>query len=216
MLKVPAAWAECCPGIEEAAAAALAKVDPSWQDVFPAKQNVFRAFDLVGPDDVRCVILGMDPYPTPGHAIGLSFSVPEGTKPLPKTLKNIITEFEEDVGATLPSTEFHGWAEQGVLFANAALTVHGKPGAHMKHWAAFTAAWIKGLQDLNAPCVWVLWGNDAKVFRPLITGSNQRVIESPHPSPLAAYRGFFGSRPFTKSNELLTELGCKPIDWALA
>lgn len=213
MLNVPATWASVCPGLDDAATAAIAKIDTAWDGVYPSKENVLRAFELVAPADCRCVILGMDPYPTPGHAIGMSFSVPEGTKPLPKTLKNIITEFESDVGSPIPSTEFHGWARQGVLFANAALTVKGKPGAHMKQWAEFTAAWIRGLQNQNAPCVWILWGNDAKNFRSLITGSNQRIIESPHPSPLAAYRGFFGSKPFTKCNVLLGELGCSPVDW---
>ncbi|KAF1854219.1 hypothetical protein Lal_00011112 [Lupinus albus] len=213
-LTAPKAWAAAYPGLDAAAYTALSQIGPDWEGIFPAQEHLFRAFELVPPDACRCVLLGMDPYPTPGHAIGLSFAVPDGTKPLPKTLKNIIIEFQEDLGMPLPSTEFNNWAKQGVLLANAALSVKGKAGAHMKHWAEFTATWIRGLQKQDAPCVWILWGNDAKAFRPLITGANQRVIESPHPSPLAAYRGFFGSRPFSRSNELLAELGCPPIDWS--
>lgn len=211
MHTVPSAWAT--PRIIEAANQALSRVS-GLAELRPTADKLFRAFDLVAPHEVRCAVLGMDPYPTPGHAMGLSFSVPEGTKPLPPTLRNIMKELEADVGVALPSTDLTAWGRQGVLLANAALSMAGAAGEHFKLWAPFTQAWIEHLQELNQPCVWILWGNDARAYRPLIKGSNQRVIESAHPSPLAARRGFFGSRPFTRCNELLAEMAQPGIDWA--
>lgn len=212
--QLPVSWATldaCLAGLSQEV---LAQLPSPWGDTYPVQGNVFRAFAEVSPADLRVVILGMDPYPTPGHAIGRSFAVPAGTQPLSKTLINIIREFEADVGQALPSVELDNWVAQGVLMANAALTMRGVAGAHQKLWAPFTAAWIRALQAVDRPCVWVLWGKDAQSFRGLITGGRQRVIEAPHPSPLAAYRGFFGSRPFSTCNKLLADLGCPPVQWA--
>lgn len=210
MHAVPVAWAT--PRIVDAAKQALQHVS-GLDALRPSIDKVFRAFELVSPDTVRCVVLGLDPYPTPGHAMGLSFSVPAGTHPLPPTLRNIMKEVLADLGQPLQSTDLTSWGERGVLLANASLSMAGETGEHNKVWAPFTRAWIELLQERNRPCVWILWGNDARAFRPLITGSNQRVIESAHPSPLAAHRGFFGSRPFTRCNELLAEMAQPAIDW---
>lgn len=211
-MPLPTTWASLSIDVAATCQSIEARI-PDHRDVYPPAPLRFRAFEAVAPAQVRVVILGMDPYPTQGHACGLSFSVPTGVAKLPPTLKNIIKEFEADQGVALPTTDFTAWAEQGVLLANAALSVHGKPGSHSKLWVPFTEAWIRALQSLEQPCVWVLWGNDAQAFRPLITGQKQRIIATPHPSPLAAYRGFFGSRPFSRCNELLSELDCPPIRW---
>lgn len=211
-MPLPKSWSDLSADLTAQCQAIEARI-PEHRDVFPPAPLRFRAFETVAPAQVRVVILGMDPYPTPGHACGLSFSVPPGVAKLPPTLKNIIKEYEADLGVALPSTDFSGWAAQGVLLANAALSVHGKPGSHSKLWRPFTAAWISALQALDQPCVWVLWGNDAQEFKPLITGRNQRIIATVHPSPLAAYRGFFGSRPFSRCNTLLAELNCPAVRW---
>lgn len=210
MSSLPKSWSTA--RTEYTAQQALAIVTQH-ADLRPRPDLVFKAFELVEPANVRCVILGMDPYPTPGHAMGLSFSVPEATKPLPPTLRNIMKELATDLGITLASTDLTGWAAQGVLLANAALSMAGTAGEHNKVWNPFTKAWIELLQAQENPCVWVLWGNDAKAYKPLISGANQVVIESAHPSPLAARRGFFGSRPFSRCNELLREMGQPAINW---
>lgn len=212
--QLPAAWAALDSALPALYAQATADLYDMSEPVFPPHEHRLRAFEAVDPTKTKVCLLGLDPYPTAGHAMGLSFSVPEGTRPLPPTLRNICKEFEADVGVPLPSTDFSYLAAQGILFANTALSVAGKPGSHTSRWASFTRAWITALQKLDRPCVWILWGNDARAFKPLITGQRQRVLEGCHPSPLAAYRGFFGSKPFSKCNELLTELGETPIRWA--
>lgn len=212
--QLPESWANLDSRLATLYAQATAGLYDLAEPVHPPHEHRLRAFEMVAPADVKVCLVGMDPYPTPGHAMGLSFSVPEGTRPLPPTLRNIAKEFESDVGTPLLTTDFTYLAEQGILFANAALSVAGKPGAHMARWAAFTEAWMAALQAQDRPCVWILWGNDARAFKPLITGARQRIIEGCHPSPLAAYRGFFGSKPFSKCNALLCELGEAPICWS--
>lgn len=211
---LPLTWAT--PQLREHSHTALSAVAPFAARLRPQQDLIFKAFEMVPPAAVRVVLLGQDPYPTPGHAQGLSFSVPHGTQPLPPTLRNILKELESDLGASR-SPDLTAWAKQGVLLANAALTMAGgKTGEHLAHWEAFTRGWVQHVLSLEQPYVWVLWGNDAKAFKPLITGANQRIIESSHPSPLSAYRDFWGSKPFSRTNALLIELGQQPIDWLAA
>lgn len=181
----------------------------------PAGENVLRAFQQPF-DDVRALIVGQDPYPTPGHAVGLSFSVAPDVRPLPPSLVNIFQEYSADLGYPTPTTgDLSPWAEQGVLLLNRALTVApGRPGAHRgKGWEAVTEQAIKALASRRKPLVAILWGRDARNLRPLLTGI--RCIESAHPSPMSAHNGFFGSRPFSRANELLLGLGAVPVEWKL-
>lgn len=181
----------------------------------PAGENVLRAFRAPF-DDVRVLIVGQDPYPTPGHPIGLSFAVERSVRPVPRSLQNIYRELRDDLGVTPPP---HGdltrWTEQGVLLLNRVLTVQaGVSGSHRgKGWEAVTETAIRALADRGGPLVAILWGRDAGTLRPML-GSTP-VIASAHPSPLSASSGFFGSRPFSRANELLVAGGGKPVDWAL-
>jgi uracil-DNA glycosylase len=182
----------------------------------PPGDHVLRAFSqpMAG---VRVLITGQDPYPTPGHAVGLSFSVAPDVRPLPRSLVNIFAELEADLGIPRsPSGDLTPWAEQGVLLLNRVLTVRPKvPGSHRgKGWEAVTEQAIRALVARDAPLVAILWGRDAQGLGPLL-GDTPR-IESAHPSPLSAARGFFGSRPFSRANELLAAQGAQPVDWALA
>jgi len=181
----------------------------------PAGQHVLRAFSRPLAD-VRVLIVGQDPYPTPGHPVGLSFSVSRETRPLPRSLQNIYREYATDLGHPLPSTgDLSPWAERGVLLLNRVLTVGpGNPGSHRgKGWEAVTEQAIRALVARDQPLVAVLWGRDAQSLRPLLDGVG--LIESAHPSPMSADRGFFGSRPFSRANKLLADLGSEPIDWRL-
>ncbi|MGV0655142.1 uracil-DNA glycosylase [Mycolicibacterium thermoresistibile] len=183
----------------------------------PAGRNVLRAFTYPF-DQVRVLIVGQDPYPTPGHAVGLSFSVAPEVRPLPRSLANIFTEYCADLGYPEPSCgDLTPWAERGVLLLNRVLTVQpGSPASHRgKGWEAVTECAIRALVARRRPLVAVLWGRDAATLRPMLEGENCVAIESPHPSPLSASRGFFGSRPFSRANELLTRLGGEPVDWRL-
>lgn len=183
----------------------------------PAGQNVLRAFTFPF-DDVRVLIVGQDPYPTPGHAVGLSFSVAPDVRPLPRSLDNIFKEYATDLGHPAPSTgDLTPWSQQGVMLLNRVLTVRpGNPASHRgKGWEAVTECAIHALVARDTPLVAVLWGRDAGTLKPMLTGSHCTTIESVHPSPLSASRGFFGSRPFSRANELLTGLGAQPIDWRL-
>jgi uracil-DNA glycosylase len=183
----------------------------------PAGPNVLRAFTFPF-DQVRVLIVGQDPYPTPGHAVGLSFSVAAGVRPLPRSLENIFTEYASDLGYPAPSCgDLTPWAQRGVLLLNRVLTVQpGNPASHRgKGWEAVTECAIRALVDRQQPMVAILWGRDASTLKPMLAGSDCVAIESPHPSPLSASRGFFGSRPFTRANELLEKLGGEPIDWRL-
>jgi uracil-DNA glycosylase len=182
----------------------------------PAGTNVLRAFQQPF-DAVRVLIMGQDPYPTPGHAVGLSFSVAPQVRPLPGSLLNIFREYGQDLGFPPPSTgDLSPWTERGVLLLNRALTTApGKPGAHRgKGWEAVTAQAISALAQRGAPLVAILWGRDAREVKPLL-GTGVPCIESAHPSPMSADRGFFGSRPFSRANELLARQGAEPIDWRL-
>lgn len=182
----------------------------------PSGANVLRAFQQPF-DEVRVLIVGQDPYPTPGHAVGLSFSVSPQTRPIPRSLANIYREYSEDLGYPTPSTgDLTPWTEQGVLLLNRCLTVEpGSPGSHRdKGWEAVTEQAIRALVERDAdPMVAILWGRDARNLAPLLV--DVPIIESAHPSPMSADRGFFGSRPFSRANDLLEEIGGEPVDWKL-
>ncbi|MBN6033594.1 uracil-DNA glycosylase [Amycolatopsis sp. 195334CR] len=181
----------------------------------PAGENVLRAFKQPF-DEVRVLVVGQDPYPTPGHAIGLSFAVAPEVRPLPKSLVNIYKEYAEDLGHPLPTNgDLTPWAEQGVLLLNRALTVRpGKPNSHQgKGWEEVTEQAIKALAERGGPLVAILWGSNARKLKPLLGGVP--CVESVHPSPLSAHNGFFGSRPFSRVNDLLVQQGAQPVDWKL-
>ncbi len=183
----------------------------------PEGQNVLRAFTFPF-DQVRVLIVGQDPYPTPGHAVGLSFSVAAGVRPLPRSLENIFTEYNHDLGYPEPLCgDLTPWAQRGVLLLNRVLTVRpGNPASHRgKGWEVVTECAIRALAARKQPTVAILWGRDASTLKPMLAGTDCVAIESPHPSPLSAARGFFGSRPFSRANELLGQLGADPIDWRL-
>lgn len=181
----------------------------------PAGPNVLRAFQQPF-DEVRVLIVGQDPYPTPGHAVGLSFSVAPEVRPVPGSLDNIFREMHADIGAPRPSNgDLTPWTRQGVLLLNRALTTAPrKPAAHRgKGWEEVTEQAIRALVARNKPLVSILWGRDARNLRPLL--GQLPAIESSHPSPMSADRGFFGSRPFSRANELLVQQGARPVDWPL-
>jgi uracil-DNA glycosylase len=181
----------------------------------PAGPNVLRAFSQPF-DRVRVLIVGQDPYPTPGHAVGLSFSVAPDVRPLPRSLVNIFNEYAADLGHPLPSNgDLSEWAERGVLLLNRSLTVQpGKPGSHRgKGWEQVTEQAITALSARGGPLAAILWGRDARNLRPLL--GPVPCVESAHPSPNSAHYGFFGSRPFSRVNELLAQQGADPIDWKL-
>ncbi|MET0896864.1 MAG: uracil-DNA glycosylase [Mycobacterium sp.] len=182
----------------------------------PAGPNVLRAFSFPF-DAVKVLIVGQDPYPTPGHAVGLSFSVAPEVRPVPRSLNNIFTEYEADLGCPRPSNgDLTPWSAQGVMLLNRVLTVRpGTPASHRgKGWEAVTECAIRALVQRPTPLVAILWGRDASTLKPML-GPDCVAIESPHPSPLSASRGFFGSRPFSRANALLAQHGVDPIDWRL-
>jgi len=181
----------------------------------PTGDNVLRAFSQPF-DQVRVLIVGQDPYPTPGHPVGLSFSVDPQVRPLPRSLSNIFRELVDDVGVPPPSSgDLSPWVSRGVLLLNRVLTVSpGKPGSHRgKGWEDVTAHAISALVQRDQPLVAILWGRDAQTLTPLL-GSTP-IVASVHPSPLSAHGGFFGSKPFSRVNEHLKSLGAQPIDWTL-
>ncbi len=181
----------------------------------PPEHRVLRAFSHPLAD-VRVVIVGQDPYPTPGHAVGLAFAVDPGVRPLPRSLANIYRELHDDLGIEPAAHgDLSAWAEQGVLLLNRVLTVEpGSPGSHRgRGWEAVTARALRALARRGGPLVAVLWGGDARAAAPLLEGV--AMIESAHPSPLSARRGFLGSRPFSRVNALLRQQGAAPIDWRL-
>lgn len=182
-------------------------------DILPPAHQRFAALDLCPPDATRVVILGQDPYPTPGHAHGLAFSVEPDVRPLPRSLTNIFKEMHDDIGAVPATGDLRGWARQGVLLLNTALSVPaGQAGAHAKlGWSALTAQVLDRLSD--RPRAFVLWGGHAQGFRDHIRGDGHLILTSAHPSPLSARRGFFGSRPFSTVNNWLKSQGDIPIDW---
>jgi uracil-DNA glycosylase len=181
----------------------------------PAGENVLRAFKQPFAA-VRVLIVGQDPYPTPGHAVGLSFSVGPDVRRLPASLVNIFREYSDDLGYPTPANgDLTPWSERGVLLLNRVLTVQpGKPGSHRgKGWEKVTDQAVRALAARGTPLVAILWGRDAQTLVPLLGGVG--LIESAHPSPYSADRGFFGSRPFSRANQLLEQQGAEPVDWKL-
>lgn len=211
-------WADALAPAEETVARLgefLREELASGRGYLPAGEHVLRAFERP-LDEVRVLIVGQDPYPTPGHAVGLSFSVAPDVRPVPRSLQNIFAELEADLGCPPPP---HGdltpWTERGVLLLNRVLTVRpGAPASHRgKGWEQVTELAIEALVRRGGPLVAILWGRDARNLAPRL-GDVPRV-ESAHPSPLSARNGFFGSRPFSRANELLVRQGADPIDWRL-
>ena len=183
--------------------------------VFPEEKNVFNALELTPFESVKVVILGQDPYHGFGQAHGLSFSVQKGI-PLPPSLKNIYKELQEDIGGELPTEgDLSHWAKQGVLLLNTVLTVEeGNANSHKgMGWERLTNRLIESLNGLKLPVIFILWGKPAQDKEKLITNPNHVILKAPHPSPLSAYRGFFGSKPFSRVNDILIQQGQTPIRW---
>ncbi len=185
--------------------------------IYPSKKEVFRAFRYTPYKNVKVVILGQDPYHGEGQAEGLSFSVPSGIKK-PPSLVNIFKELEDDLGCKIPNTgSLVPWARQGVLLLNTVLTVVKDQAASHKDigWEVFTDEVIKKINEKEEPVVFILWGSYARSKKKYITNPKHLILESAHPSPLSAYNGFFGSKPFSKTNEFLKKNNLKPIDWQI-
>jgi uracil-DNA glycosylase len=183
--------------------------------VFPEEKNVFNALELTPFESVKVVILGQDPYHGFGQAHGLSFSVQKGI-PLPPSLKNIYKELQEDIGGEVPiEGDLSHWAKQGVLLLNTVLTVEeGNANSHKgKGWERLTNRLIESLNELKHPVIFILWGKPAQDKEKLIINPNHVILKAPHPSPLSAYRGFFGSKPFSRVNDILIQQGQTPIRW---
>ena len=219
------------------------KIDPTWYEVlqpqfeapyfaqlkeflvaerqqytcYPPGSKIFNAFDSTPFDKVKVVILGQDPYHEPGQAMGLCFSVPQGIQ-VPPSLVNIIKEINDDLGTAIPTTcgDLSGWAEQGVLLLNATLTVRAhQAGSHQRHgWEEFTDAAISALNAQRRGIVFLLWGSYAIAKRKLIDPNRHHILTAPHPSPLSAYRGFFGCRHFSRANQYLMADRPQPIEWS--
>lgn len=211
-------WAEALAPVEETVTAMgdfLRREAQAGHSYLPEGGNILRAFTLPLAD-VKVLILGQDPYPTPGHAVGLSFSVAPEVRPLPGSLRNIYQEMESDLGIEpAPHGDLSSWFRQGVLLLNRVLTVRpGAPASHRgKGWEKVTACAVEALATRGGPLVAILWGRDAQGATPLL--GSVPIIASAHPSPLSARAGFFGSRPFSRANRSLAEQGSAPIDWAI-
>lgn len=208
-------WAEALEPVAGTIAGIGERLRAERKPYLPGGDRILRAFQRP-LSDVRVLIVGQDPYPTPGHPVGLSFSVERDVRPVPRSLRNIYQELQDDLGLTPPEHgDLSSWADQGVMLLNRVLTV--SPGESDSHkgwgWEAVTEHAIRVLAARDAPLVAILWGNPARKLAPLL-GSAPR-IESAHPSPLSARRGFFGSRPFSRANELLAEQGADAIDWTV-
>lgn len=185
--------------------------------IYPAQDDIFNALQLTSYADTKVVLLGQDPYHGPGQAHGLSFSVKPGAK-LPPSLRNIFKELQADVGCSIPNNGYLvKWAEQGVLLLNTILTVRaGNPGSHKgKGWETFTDRVISLISERQKPAVFLLWGSHAQAKKTLIDSTRHCVLESAHPSPLSARKGFFGSKPFSKTNAFLKQHGSAEIDWQI-
>lgn len=185
--------------------------------ILPHSSLWFNALNTTAPDDVKVVILGQDPYPTPGHAHGLCFSVLPDVKPIPKSLINIYKELYDDLGIVNHSGHLQSWAEQGVLLLNSVLTVEsGQANSHQsKGWEILTDAIINELNKQSRPIAFILWGAYAQKKGAIIDTQRHFVLRSPHPSPLSAYRGFFGSKPFSQINQFLKQQNQQEIDWQI-
>lgn len=216
---VEAGWAEALAPVADRISAMgefLRAEVAAGRNYLPAGENILRAFTQPFAD-VRVLIVGQDPYPTPGHPIGLSFAVERDVRPLPPSLRNIFKELQADLGVEpAPHGDLGAWAERGVLLLNRALTVApGTPASHRgKGWEPITEQAIRALGARGGPLVAILWGRDARNLAPLL--GDVPVIESAHPSPLSASNGFFGSRPFSRANTALVAQGAEPVDWSLA
>lgn len=214
MLPIHPSWLPALAPVEDQihAIGDFLRTEPGF---LPPGEDILRAFQ--DPfDDVKVLIVGQDPYPTPGHAMGLSFSTRPGVRPLPRSLGNIYRELNADLGVPIPADgDLSAWSHQGVLLLNRVLTVRpGAAGSHRgKGWEEITEAAIRALVARQSPLVAILWGRDAQTAGRFL-GDTPR-IESPHPSPLSASRGFFGSRPFSRANELLVSVGAEEVDWRL-
>lgn len=211
-------WAEALAPVDEQVAAMgafLREEIAAGRGYQPSGESVFRAFQRPLAQ-VRVLIVGQDPYPNPQHPIGLSFAVRRDVWPLPPSLVNIYTELRDDLGITPPRHgDLTAWADRGVMLLNRSLTV--QPGASNSHrgrgWEPITERAITALAARGGPCTAILWGADARKLKPLLDPIPS--VESAHPSPLSAYRGFFGSKPFSRVNALLVDQGAEPVDWSL-
>ncbi|WP_353809327.1 uracil-DNA glycosylase [Agromyces sp. SYSU T00194] len=216
---VDAGWAEALQPVAARIAAMgdfLRAEVAEGRGYLPAGDRVLRAFQRPLAD-VRVLIVGQDPYPTPGHPIGLSFAVESHVRPVPRSLQNIYRELRDDLGVPTPDHgDLTAWSDAGVMLLNRVLTVRpGAPASHRgKGWEEVTEHAIRALVGRGTPLVAILWGRDAAGLKPML--GDVPSIESAHPSPLSASRGFFGSRPFSRANALLAEQGGAPVDWALA
>ena len=219
-VKIDSSWYEVLRGQFEAPYFAQLKEflvqERSQYTCYPPGSKIFAAFDSTPFERVKVVILGQDPYHEPGQAMGLCFSVPQGV-PVPPSLQNIIKEINDDLGSSVPLRcgDLSGWAEQGVLLLNATLTVRAHhAGSHQRHgWEQFTDAAIEALATKRRGIVFLLWGSYAIAKRKYIDPNYHHILTAPHPSPLSAYRGFFGCRHFSRANEYLQQHGQTPIDW---
>lgn len=187
------------------------------REVYPAPDDIFNAFSFTPLSKVKVVILGQDPYHEPGQAHGLCFSVKPDVK-IPPSLVNIYQELHEDCGCFIPDNGYlKKWADQGVLLLNTVLTVRAHAANSHKNigWEEFTNAAIRVLNEQDRPIVFILWGKPAQMKKSMLNNPNHLILEAPHPSPLSAYRGFFGSRPFSQTNKFLMSHGLDPIDWQI-
>jgi len=215
---VEAGWAEALEPVADRVAAMgdfLRAEIAAGRTYLPEGKNILRAFTQPFAD-VRVLIVGQDPYPTPGHPIGLSFAVERHVRPIPRSLQNIYRELRDDLGVPTPDHgDLTAWTGNGVLLLNRCLTV--APGASASHrgkgWEAVTDQAIRALAARDTPLAAILWGRDAQTLRPLL--DDVPAVESAHPSPMSADRGFFGSRPFSRVNAMLVEQGGEPVDWSL-
>jgi uracil-DNA glycosylase len=185
--------------------------------IYPKQQVVFKAFEFMGPDQIRVLMVGQDPYHQVGQAMGLAFSTPNH-HPRPPSLRHILQEYAADLGLPIPTShDLTSWCQQGVLLLNSGLTVaDSQPNAHASlPWYAVTNAVIQHVSEQSPACVFMLWGKVAQAKQALIDTRKHKILMAPHPSPLSAYRGFFGSRPFTQANHFLVDQGWPPIDWSL-
>lgn len=185
--------------------------------IFPPSDDIFNAFHLTPLSEVKVVIIGQDPYHEPGQAHGLCFSVKPGVD-IPPSLVNIYKELQDDLGCYIPNNGYLvKWAKQGVLLLNTVLTVraHRANSHHGQGWEEFTDAAIRALNTQDRPIVFILWGKPAQAKKSMLNNPHHLILEAPHPSPLSAYRGFFGSRPFSRTNAFLQEKGVEPIDWQI-
>ena len=186
--------------------------------IYPAADDIFNAFHFTPVKSVKIVLIGQDPYHNENQAIGTSFAVSPNQKDIPPSLLNIYKELQDDLGCYIPNNGYlKKWADQGVLLLNTVLTVraHQANSHQKKGWEQFTDAIIKAVNDQDRPIVYMLWGKPAQSKMPMLTNSKHLILTAPHPSPLSAYRGFFGCKHFSKANEFLKMNGIEPIDWQI-